>query len=306
MNYWEKSTLTGGGSGSYHVTKKGKPIIVTPLWSHLDKLVVDRDTAIELVPQDAQYFVQAAADAIYSQNFDALTFVAELKSFRVRFRLLFNRFLLILKRLDLDSLANVWLEARYQWRTLLYDMQDLHNALVEFDSEKSRFVKTTGTTSHTVDEVRTQFFGSDFDFTEIITTNITYGVGGIVAADILPPRFQISPITTAYELVRLSHVVDWFVNIGQALGALHFLLLSEEHTAAKRYKVTVQKNLTITDVSPKPGITINSVYQNWHSEFNLWLRIPTTVTAIPHLKVRLDAFKIADLLALLYQILKWR
>lgn len=253
-------------------------------------------------PYDLQYYVQKAAAGIYSSGWDAATFLAEIGQLR---RMLSG----VGRKLDNLSqgrkpgeLYDLWLEGRYGWRTLMYDIRDLHQVLSSANERRTRYRETKGfTDSGTYDE--NFVTGSNPSTRWQNNLSWTINMRGTVVADIEVPDFQFNPVTTAWEVTRLSFVVDWLLNVGQALEAASFLL------AAKAYKacggVKVDFNLSGTSSLESKG-TLTSAYHSgtWGGSASYVERSPMSVSAIPRIKLRLDEYKVIDLLALVRQRLR--
>jgi hypothetical protein len=278
-------------TGIPHTWVKGTPNIAPPWVTSQAALQND------LNQYDTDYYVQAAAAKIATSGWDALTFVAEFSKTIAMFRGFGARVIKLSKAGRLESL---WLEGRYGWRTLVYDMIDIDKAIRNLDEGRKRFFERVGGNTHKVSS-RVDNYGTDVYGTWICTTTYTDTIGlrGSVCADIEPPRLGFNPISTAWELMRLSFVIDWFLNVGQFLDSLAFLALEREYTAAGG-KVIVRKYSQTSSVSWVAGC-----YGTWASdsegEATLINRIPASVSTIPLTKVRLNSYKVLDLVALVVQ-----
>lgn len=130
----------------------------------------------------------------------------------------------------------------------------------------------------------------------VVTDEIS--LRGSVTADINPPRFQLNPVITGWELIRFSFIIDWFVQVGTWLEAMSFLVFSTNYTASYGYKVTREVNCTMTDV------VFNATSSGSHEGYALstgeltW-RIPSTVSHLPTIRVNVNTPKMIDLWALL-------
>lgn len=144
----------------------------------------------------------------------------------------------LLRDLSFDDAMNAWMEYRYGWRPLLYDISQHQRALADILSDSGQYWKSRGT--------------SDFHDTTVVSgvdlgsVSITAGPGGVVGrGDVraFPRRvgsiagffykidqsainpslywlgFQ-SPTAVIWELVPYSFVIDWFVNLGDYLTSL--------------------------------------------------------------------------------------
>ena len=250
---------------------------------------------------DVSYFVQAAAAKIYSSGWDALTFMAELRQTVSMFR---NFAKNLYSNASSGKLENIWLEGRYGWRTLLYDIEDINKMLQNVDTQRKRFRESVGT-SIREREITTVpgSLGGAGTYDMIWTDEYYIGLRGTVVADITPPDFAFNPITTAWELKTLSFVTDWLVNVGQYLEAMSFLTFASQHYAAGGHEVTILRKGEITNVTPATNwsMTLSGSAEAYR---RTTVRSPTQVSTNPLLQLRLDSFKVADLVALTVQALR--
>lgn len=253
---------------------------------------------------DLQYFVQQAAARISSGGWDALTFVAEIGQLRRMLKGVFTKLLALSQGSSPGKLADLWLEGRYGWRTLLYDIQDLNEAIKQLNSEKrTRYSEKVGLST------TSSFTESFIEGTpKRLRTNhveIRISARGAVVADIDIPALQIDPIRTAWELTTLSFVLDWLLNVGQALDAVSFLLHAKSYTAAGGFRAefSVESNVSVYD-----AMTYTQYTESGTASASGFIerRVPMTVSSLPRLKLRLDEWKIIDLASLVYQRLSTR
>lgn len=262
--------------------------------------------------------VQQAASVLYSRGWDGLTFLAELHKIVRMFRQAIPRLLSLiadigraLSRGELTSLSsNVlghWLEGRYGWRILVFDIQDINNLIRNFDKkQRTRVKERTGfSRTHTVDDSKP--LGGVFAGVRAVTDDITeyeINIRGSVIADFMPSRIRLNPVVTAWELVPFSFVLDWFVNVGQALEALSFLALSDKYTAATGIHVKMTRTFGYSSVQPADSI-------HWENQFHTNVgevsvtevteyseRRNVAVSTLPPRRINLDGFKVMDLVAL--------
>lgn len=246
---------------------------------------------------DARYFVQAAAAKIATSGWDELTFAAEFAKTVAMFRGFTTRLISLAKA---GKLEQIWLEGRYGWRQLIFDLQDIDKAIRNLNEGKKRFFERVGTTISKT-ETRQDVVPAAIYGQITMTTAYQYSIGlrGSVAADIEPPRIQLNPLATAWEVTKLSFVIDWIVNVGQFLDGLSFLALQREYTAAAGMAVKLESEQS-SSVS-----WLNGSYGTWltssEQQAQLVVRIPSSVSTIPLTKLRLNAFKVLDLVALFVQ-----
>lgn len=137
---------------------------------------------------------------------------------------------------DLTSLhtafSETWLEGRYGWRTLAYEIQDLHIALIKLQDFGLRRVRGYATEEATASiTARNAEYGLLKVKKGVSWSNIARGhvlvqqditrtkrSGSIIDAIIEGLAF-VDPLTTLYEVIPYSFIVDWFVNINDNVTA---------------------------------------------------------------------------------------
>jgi hypothetical protein len=257
--------------------------------------------AAEAASKDYGAQVQKAASSIYSQGHDSLTFVAELTKTIAMFKHARESLIkLITQTSKGKTLAQSWLEFRYGWRTLYYDMVDITGALANLADERTRFSERAGNSS-TSSSASTVSFGtpgvSDLSMSFGITETKKISLRGSVTADIDPPTFQFNPAITASELVRFSFIIDWFINVGLWLEAMSFLTFTTNYSASGGVRIDISRSCDVTSVtfgSGQSGTAImGSVMVASYS-----IRNPTSVPIVPLVNIRVDVPKFIDLWAL--------
>lgn len=264
---------------------------------------------------DERYLVQAAASKLYSRGWDALTFLAE---FRLTVRMFREVFANLLKMVDglitflkskygvnahlhlFSEVANNWLQGRYGWRILMYDIEDIGNLIKSLNEKQLQRSKDRVGKSIVFQIDRstvTNLFSSVDTYSDI--TTVTINARGSVIADFAPSRVILNPITSAWELTTLSFVIDWFINVGSALNSLSFLAVTDKYTACMGVSVTAERigQLSVVWHNGVLGVSEQEVHQSW----SVFRRQPCTVPTVPMRTLNLDGFKVLDLLALLFQ-----
>lgn len=256
---------------------------------------------------DVDYYVQQAAARIYSNGWDALTFMAELTKTLYMVKGFTKKLVDLIRNPHkfVDDAADLWLEGRYGWRTLYFDMKDIEKLILNLDGERRRYSERAGhKMTYSDEESYVQTWGSSTNTYSILTT-YKVGMRGSVVADIDPPQFGFNPITTGYELITLSFVLDWIINVGQWLESMSFLALAREHYAAEGVMIEAHRTCDLVNVafnSPWSGSRSTS----GSSVAKLTSRTPTSVSLTPQLELRLDLLKGLDILALVKQALTRR
>lgn len=277
------------------------------------------DTAIIEADLDPLYYVQQSAARVYSSGHDTMTFLAELHKVRGLFRDSAKNLLKLLRKEIAKGrkgkafnvahfLSDNWLQYRYGWRTLVFDMFDIYQAIttiMQEEEQRTRFSHHSGTTQEwDTDEIIFET-GSTADFTFSLNTHYEVSCRGSVVADIMPPTFALNPITTGWELITLSFVVDWFYNIGQMLEALSFKFLASKHFAASGHYAHITRQLDCILVESKGNYDVDLV-QTALCDAQMFIRSPATVPNSPQTKIRIDAFKVMDLVTIIYNLVHSR
>lgn len=279
------------------------------------------------LPQPSDVYVQEAAAAIYNEGFDVLTFIAEFLDIKRTFidtgkrlvgilkvskwpqfwrqfaRQYKNDVLGFKKALALfRPLANDWLNARYGWRTMFYDINNIVDAFTGFDEKRTRYSERKGTTSTSTNSTLEPGPSSSYASTELSTIEtITTGVSGHVIADIDIPRFRVNPFQTAWELIPLSFVVDWFVSVGNSISAASFLLNASNYTSSIGVKSSVKRETYQYVVSLGPDTEQCTWESTGSCVDELVVRTPRHVPIKPQLTFKVNAAKVTDLVSLILQ-----
>lgn len=210
--------------------------------------------------------------------------------------------------------SEVWLELRYAWRPLLYDMHDIEKAInrmqagIEdplhraYDTERVTAKETSTFAQTTVKLPGTSalsFPGCLISQRRISTVEVKLHAS--VGLQVRTREVTMTdPFVTAWELVPFSFVLDWFVSIGDVLAAF-----SPFATGELRYATlgvtTTQIEMASNLIVPRPGIGVES------NSMSACTRTRTTTSYVRRLaspqptlawQVDLNAYKILDLVAL--------
>jgi hypothetical protein len=263
-----------------------------------------------LVPSDYEKYVQNAAARIYTSGWDALTFLAEFREIPRMFMQIGKRLLradlrkaLFNPKLPAKDLFNDWLTARYGFRPLVYDFQDLVKLIKDLreKSQRDRFSERTGHTNTWADITDVTNVLTNRTDTYHIYDSYSAGVRGSITADIHIPYLQANPLLTAWELVPCSFVLDWFVEIGRELAAMHFLAFNTKYSASAGYKVSIKRRVLYECTAVRNTLKEVKSSGEANIETSLEYRVPCQVPTTPHLAFRVDNFKILDLVSLVAQ-----
>lgn len=190
-----------------------------------------------------------------------------------------------------------WLELRYGWRTLMYDIQDFMKAIESLEDKRTRKEKRVGRQYSGV----INRYGEDVSspHTRFWSETISYHVSvrGSVVADIDVPKFKFNPLVTGWEVLHFSFIFDWLVNVGQALDAITFHLLASNYQSAGGYRIDFE---TAGNVGVKVAGPGHATFSGSYKGSGFYKkRFPAAVDPTPRVRLRLDPFKIFDLIALI-------
>lgn len=255
----------------------------------------------------AQYHVQRAAERIYTKGWDAMTFSAELPKLSNQLQSLAKRLgglrrapLKTLKRVRRSDILGTWMEGRYAYRTLALDLQDMHDAFTAFDEQRRIWSERSGYSYH---DRETEEETLDVSFTSALRTNVvvetqhSFSVRGSVTALIEPHRIITNPITTAWELVPLSFVIDWVLDMGTFLNSVAFQASASQIACSQGYQCKSVRTIT-GEGSPIDNYTGSENFSYIITGLRQ-SREPTTINFKPQLTDRMPTgFELLDLTAL--------
>lgn len=282
-------TYSGGGTSRYWTDG-----VWWPDWDYCDWQIRESYVKPRAYDRLSDDYVGWAAAKIYSSGFDGLTFAAELTKTIAMFKGFLRRWAKLLSQGRIDK---IWLEGRYGWRTLYYDILDINKAIARIDDGRRRFREQAGASEKwSTTDYYTESW-SAASITYAATTSAELNHRAVVIADIKPPKIIVNPAMTAWELMSYSFVVDWVVQIGSWLESMTFLMIQNDYVAAKGLKLSYSKSCVITDVDW--GTDFSGDYTlNGSSTCVVEIREPAQVPLSPSTKLKLDKFKVLDLVAL--------
>lgn len=281
---------------------------------------------------DGNAALQEALSRAQSDAWDALTWAAEFRktveqftTLRGRFERLATTFVTKIEHInDVDSFVNLgggvrtmsklWLELRYAWRPMLYDMADIQEALrrlmqgIEDPLQRAYATRTSGTTRSST-TLRGSFRMAGVSagiagFNTLCTLTSTRTISAHASVGVQATTRDIimsDPFVTGWEVVPFSFIVDWFFSVGDMLTAF-----SPFATGTLRYATLgttkLQVDRYVTQVIPSPGYQVleggSGPVSATYTEETFQRTIPTGINPTVEFRVNLDAYKIADLVAL--------
>jgi len=263
--------------------------------------------------------LQNAALAKLDSGWDALTFLAEFKeafsmvlkdlqliaNILASFRRYKESILRAIEKWELSTkagkaLVDSWLEARFGWRPLINDMKAISDLLTGAESKYLR----ARCRVHLLPSVSRPYTFSDAvshtgTFTTEYTADLVAAAGAITNCAM--PSIKVDPLLTVWELIPFSFVVDWFINVGVTLSALHTLSVLPNVVAYHSYVLDVAATGSITSYTNLNGwVGTRSVSHSGRFLYKFRVGVPAEVQPITF-NWRLDLGKVLDLIALIRQ-----
>lgn len=137
----------------------------------------------------------------------------------------------VLKAADVTSktFGDAWLQWRYGWRILGYDIQNAQQYLKQPILPLLRVGRAGLTIPESVTETsHSAFYYVQYDKVTQIDRLVGIRVNANVRFRGEAKNFIANPFITAWELVPFSFVADWFVTVGDALSSYQVLLNAAE------------------------------------------------------------------------------
>lgn len=118
--------------------------------------------------------------------------------------------------------SDMWLEYRYGWRIVAYDISSAHAAIESLKSKARTIIRSTAVESDTDDSVA-QTNGL-VSFLGVLDGRVHYNAQRTVRAGVgvevlLDTPVNADLLVTAHELTPWSFVLDWFFNVGENFAA---------------------------------------------------------------------------------------
>ncbi len=317
---WDAYGVLGVKQDDYYQPEPNINHWATP-YEVINTHYLEKDRLAALVdPNEANIATLRACVKLTTSTHDTLTFAAELGKVVQMFRGLLRRVIGLLLSAKPSDWAKLWLEGRYGWRTLVYDMENISEAVERLGESANDLWKSK---ANNPDVVTTEeyiipwaHYGGVYTTTLKYTHRVSYR--GFAIGRMTPPPFGGSVLVTAWELVPWSFVIDWFIDIGSRLQYLSGLLVEGERVSG--YGTLVHTSATSSITLTSPGGPAQRVYDQpsglWiqmdggqvdaKMEAMLRLRRPHIPSLAPSVNVRLDSFKVIDLIALLLNVIAKR
>jgi len=233
--------------------------------------------------------LQRAAASISGAGYDALTGLLEAR--KVKDMLLstarsLRKAMANSKRLRRRDILDAWLEGRYGYRTLAYDVRDLDDAIRNFDEKRTIWTERSGYSVN--DSSTTESSDNSWNSRSWVITQTDYtehSIRGAVAAKVKPARFGVNPVATAWELTPYSFVLDWVLSVGDALGTAHLLAVAEATTGSIGVKsVSTRTAKSVSTAKANHEVTGDFSYTGTCTRIT---RTPSNISIVPQIRGRM-------------------
>jgi len=222
------------------------------------------------------------------------------------------------KEIKLKELRDRYMEYRYAIRPVIHDVKNILSALqaqsglcnrTSFRATESDSAKTvTAGPTYTYSNGRSMFTETEASYDVSASAGVLTQLNDLSNATIWGLDH---PIEAIWELVPFSFIVDWFFNVGQTIESFTpepgVSILSSWVTLREKRKVRTRVKGTQIDADPSYwDVACQFKLANLYVEREIISvkRIPDpSRSIIPHIKVRLDAFKLLDLAIIGKQLL---
>jgi hypothetical protein len=335
---WRGYTLYGGKLYNTHYTRLVGSLCHPPLWRHgyTGSKIPNYGGVYPDWPEDGDLTTSALARA-RSKAFDVSTFLAELDKTHTMIARFRDRTLHRAKvvadavskrrrgagravRTGASAFAETWLEARYGWRILAYDIAGVNEAIENLKRVASPMLRGYDTamdsTSSTVFQVvddPVNYYGpysstgsgvhGKVDAT-CVQSVIREKRAGSIVQTFLQNSLSVDPLITAWEIVPFSFIVDWFTTIDENLRAFSPFATSQLKGSWISSKETLltQTDAIAKDITGTSGgsTTTGSLTGNITHEKITYLRYEVT----PHFGLSFEfdfnASKFLDLASLFF------
>lgn len=277
-------------------------------------------------PDTSVLLTDALANA-RTAGFDLGTFVAELnktvdtirnvreRTFARAENIVHSRKGTIASR-GLAGFAETWLEGRYGWRQLFFDLEAANESLIRLQTLTGPFNRAASRDEATETKVISTFGPAKIlrhkpsgtmtsnNYTKAqgnITQSLTRrSAGGVIIRSLANDLAFIDPIVTTWEVIPFSFIVDWFANIGDALAAYSPFSTGQllgAWTGTDNDRTTV---FTCTPLDPDDSPSLVNSYQGPGSDVSIAsaryrIRYVADPSFSVSVRINLNREKIADL-----------
>lgn len=180
--------------------------------------------------------LQEALAKARTPSFDAGTFAAELSKTMdliLGFRKRLFKTLADIRRnpkFAHKPLADAWLEYRYGWRILSYDIEEINASLAKlkeiplgyhrYTAHESSQTSTPSVSSDSISPLMSPQVGTSAGYWFYNTSTQRVDVrAGVAVEGVARDIYFVDPLVTTWEIIPFSFILDWFFNLGEMIQA---------------------------------------------------------------------------------------
>lgn len=212
----------------------------------------------------------------------------------------------------LNNFGSIWLEYRFGWRPLVGSVQDLAKAVAkvqvgEYTVAVGR-ARQTNTLTNPSFTVTQQPYNSSSFFQQSLTwkqtTRVTYQASAAMSVSPVNAAFNADVVTTAWELIPASFLVDRVMRIGEFLQALGSGT-EMSGTSTLSYSTKVDTAIEITGTSsgfPSSKTLLVPVTATVYKYSYNRVVVPSFTPTVRIVTPNLDVGSVTDLLTIVKQV----
>lgn len=315
LNYYNVLKTSGTASGSYVIRHTVNNVTYTTTYDPMNPICgswYDPEVGDKLLMAatntgiDGVELCQAAAAKIYSSGWDALTFAAELQQVFDMFTMICTKWAGFVSKSRrgvtyVGVSVDQYLAYRYGMKPLLADIEAFTALVNGIDDSRKRYRDAAYQKVETSNTTLEPFIWTASTGTMSISEANKISFVGTVVADIEVPRIQLNPFITAWELVKYSFVIDWFVQVGQWLASMSFLALSTKHYASHGCLAEYTRSVALVSATSRAPYTLLGMSGATTSTSTLRYRVPCEIPLMIQAHAKLNVTRVLDALALIRQ-----
>lgn len=209
------------------------------------------------------------------------------------------------KKIDFDS---AWLEMRYAWRPLYYEVVGYieHWNDILYKGQRSHGSgKRTVTMSTKTDTIEADY--GVYIVSDSLRMTAKSSLRGFALSEVEDPvkaKYGLNPVTTAWELTKLSFMVDWIWDFGsflaaQTVGLSGYSLKASGVSIKTEIEYECMRSLSFSDTYGWSG---SATGQRTMRKITQFSRVPVSGGSIPSIDLHLKPLQMVDMALIVKQI----
>lgn len=157
-----------------------------------------------------------------------------------------------------DALASLWLQFRYAISPIQYSIEDVIKTLEEYKRVFAKYRDKVVLSPDIIVPDGFEVVNNTLSLTHRCIIKRSFSPEDIV--DALLSILKLNPLATAYELIPLSFVLDWFVNVGDYITAMTNTISYTQQASCYSWKLegelTIRRKRNLPDGFKPPESTL--------------------------------------------------